>query len=259
MSVKNKIAIVTASTMGIGLASANMLAKNGAKVYFAVMVLEEGREVANKLIEKGYEADIVYFDATDLKSHTSMIEEVYAKEKRIDILVNNFGTTDSKKDTTLLDGNSDTFFDTININLKSVYYPSKQAMKYMVEQKSGSIVNISSIGGHVPDISRTAYVTSKAAINHLTKCIAVQYGKYGVRCNGVMPGFIQTQSSMKNMSKEFLNIFIKNTPLSRIGVPDDIANTVLFLAGDTSSYITGEIIEVAGGFGKPTPVYGFMQ
>lgn len=258
MSVRNKIALVTSSTRGIGLACATILAQNGAKVYFAVRNLEKGNEAVNNLKDKGYKADTVYFDSTDLKSHSSMIDEVYSKEKKIDILVNNFGGTDVKKDTTLLDGDSESFFEIMNKNIESVYYPCKRALKYMKENKSGSIVNISSIGGHIPDISRTAYGTSKAAINHLTKCIAVQYAKFGIRCNGVMPGFIATDASMQNMSKEFLDIFLKNVPLARVGETSDIANAVLFLAGDSSSYMTGEILEVAGGFGKPTPLYGFI-
>lgn len=258
MSVKGKIALVTSSTRGIGLECANTLAVNGAKVYFAVRNLEKSKILVDELVAKGFQADSVYFDSTDLKSHTSMIDEVVEKEGKIDILVNNFGTTDVLKDTTVLDGDSETFFNVLEQNIKSVYYPIKQCLKYMKAQKSGAIINISSIGGHIPDISRTAYGTSKAAINHFTKCVAVQYASYGIRCNGIMPGFIETDAAMLNMPEEFMTVFLKNVPLARLGKPKDIANTVLFLADDASSYITGEILEVAGGFGKPTPIYGFI-
>lgn len=253
-----KVALVTASTRGIGLACVKKLCENGAKVYLTAMSTDEGKEVVAELASQGMKTDFVYFDATVEKSFTSMIDDVIDKEGKIDILVNNFGTTDVTKDKDLLNGDTDAFFNILNINIKSVYLPIKHSIKYMIEQKSGSIINISSIGGKIPDISRLAYGTSKSAINYMTKTIAIQYAKYGIRCNGVMPGLIGTDAAMHNMPKEFLDLFIKNTPIGRIGKPEDIANAVLFLASDNSSYMTGELLEIAGGFGKPTPLYGFM-
>ena len=125
----------------------------------------------------------------------------------------------------------------------------------MEENGGGSIINISSVGGKFPDISRTAYGVSKSAINFLTKDIATQYAHKNIRCNVVLPGFIATDASMNNMSQEFLNMFLKTVPLGKAGQPDDIANAVLYFASDLSAFVTGEILSVSGGFGVPSPMY----
>lgn len=117
-------------------------------------------------------------------------------------------------------------------------------------------INIGSVGGLYPDLSRTAYGVSKAAIHFLTKDIAVQYARQGVRCNAVLPGFTATDAALNNMSQAFLELFLKNVPLNRPGRPEDIADAVAFLASDRAAFITGEILPVAGGFGLPTPLYG---
>ncbi|HBG0411818.1 TPA: SDR family oxidoreductase, partial [Clostridioides difficile] len=146
-------------------------------------------------------------------------------------------------------------FDTVNTNLKSVYLPCKAAIPHMIKNGKGSIVNISSIGSVLPDLSRIAYCVSKAAINSLTQNIATQYAKDNVRCNAVLPGLIATKAALDNMSPEFIKEFLKHVPLNRIGEPDDIAKAVLFYASDDSSFITGDLLEVAGGFGLPTPQF----
>ena len=250
-----KIALVTSSTRGIGLACSKKLAENGAKVYLAVRRLDAGKEVANDIIKNGGDADVVYFDATKEETFTSMIEDVIKKENRIDILVNNFGTTDTSKDFDLVNGDTEAFFNIVNENLKSVYLPSKAAVKQMIKTGGGSIINISSVGGIFPDMSRLAYGISKSAINFLTKNIAVQYARNNIRCNAVLPGFVATDGAMESMSEEFLKSFLKNVPLNRPASPEDIANAVLFFASDNSSFITGETMPVAGGFGLPSPMY----
>ena len=185
-----------------------------------------------------------------------MVEEVLKEEGRLDILVNNYGSTDSSKDKDLLQGDTETFFYTVEDNLSSVYLTCKAAIPAMIKQGSGSIVNISSIGGAVPDVSRLGYCVSKGAINYFTQNIAVQYGSYGIRCNAVLPGLIGTEAVKSNMSSEFVSNFLRHLPIKRIGKPEDISKAVLFLASEDSSFITGELIEVAGGFGLPTPIYG---
>ena len=254
--VDNKVALVTSSTRGIGLAIAQTLAKEGARVYLAVRRLDAGQEVADEIIKQGGFAKPVYFDASKVETYTSMIEEVVEAEGRIDILVNNYGTTDVQKDLDLVHGDTKTFFDIVNNNLESVYLPCKVAVPHMIKNGGGSIVNISTIGSVNPDLGRVAYVVSKAAINALTQNIAVQYAKQGIRCNAVLPGLIATDAAMNNMSEEFLTHFLRHVPLDRTGYPQDIANAVLFFASDESSYITGTLQEVAGGFGMPSPIYG---
>ena len=129
----------------------------------------------------------------------------------------------------------------------------------MEKQKGGSIINISSVGGLVPDISQVAYGTSKAAINYLTKLIAVHEAKHGIRCNAVLPGMTATEAVANKLTKEFRDLFLRHIPLGRMGLPDEIAAAVVYFAGDESAYTTGQILTVSGGFGLATPVYGDLS
>jgi NAD(P)-dependent dehydrogenase (short-subunit alcohol dehydrogenase family) len=126
----------------------------------------------------------------------------------------------------------------------------------MAAKGGGSIINISSVGGVVPDISQVAYGTSKAAINYLTKLIAVQEAKHHIRCNAVLPGMTATEAVEQHLSADFRNLFMKHIPLGRMGLTEEIAEAVCYFAGDASSYTTGQILTVSGGFGLATPVYG---
>lgn len=254
--LSNKVALVTSGTRGIGLQCVKTLAANGALVYIGARRLEAANEICDELKQQGYRVKSVYFDATNLKTYESMIDEVISNERHLDILVNNYGGTNPKMDLDLVQGDTDTFFETLNVNVSSVYLPCKFAIPQMIKQKGGSIINISSIGSILPDVSRLGYGVSKAAINALTQNIAVQYAKENVRCNAVLPGLIATDAAMKNMSEDFIESFLRHVPLNRFGQPDDIANAVLFLASEQSSFITGQILEVAGGFGMPSPMYG---
>ncbi len=253
--LKGKIAMVTSSTRGIGLACAEKLAQEGAKVYFAVRRLDAGKEICERLKEQGYEADVCFFDASKPESFSGSVKEVIEKEGRIDILVNNFGSTDVQKDFDLLHTKSEDFMGIVEQNLVSVYDTCQAAVASMVENNGGSIINIASVGGKYPDMYRIAYGVAKSSIIFLSQNIATQYAKAGVRCNCILPGFIATDAALGNMSKEFLDTFLKTVPLDRVGKPEDIANACLYLASDMSSYVTGEAIPVAGGFGMPSPMY----
>lgn len=254
-----KIALITSSTRGIGKACAQTLAKKGIKVYLAVRRPEAGKELAAQIIAGGGQADIVFFDAEKQETYSSMVTEVLDKEGRLDILVNNFGSTDVKKDLDVVNTDFQDFISISEKNLKSVYIPSQAAIPSMIHNGGGCIINIGSIGGTEPDLSRTAYGVSKAAILFLTKEIAVQYARQRIRCNSVLPGYTQTDAAKDNMSEEFLNAFLKNVPLNRPGYPQDIANAVAFLASDEASFITGHLLPVAGGFGVPTPLYSMYM
>ena len=194
--LENKVALVSSSTRGIGLACAKALAAQGAAVYLGVRRLEAGQQIADELIAAGGRAGVVFFDASREESFSGMVDEVAAKEGRLDILVNNFGSTDVKTDLDVVNGPSEDFFRIVNTNLKSVYLPSKAAVPLMAKNGGGSIINIGSVGGLYPDLSRTAYGVSKAAIHFLTKDIAVQYARQGVRCNAVLPGFTATEQKV---------------------------------------------------------------
>jgi len=251
MRLKDKVVLVTASTRGIGLAIVKKCAKEGAKVYMAARNLERAQEVANTL--DGVKC--VYNDATKPETFTSMVGDVAQDAGRIDVLVNNFGTSNPGKDLDFANTDPQVFLDTVNLNLRSVFMASQAAVKYMA-QNGGSIVNISSVGGLVPDISQVAYGTSKAAINYLTKLIAVQEAKHHIRCNAVLPGMTATEAVEKLLSDDFRNLFMRHIPLGRMGMPEEIAEAVCYFASDASAYTTGQILTVSGGFGLATPVYG---
>lgn len=256
MRLKDKVILITASTRGIGLAITKKCAEEGARVYMAARNLERAQEIADKLNSEGFYAKCVYNDATKPETFTTMVEEVVNDAGRIDVLVNNFGTSNPGKDLDFAHTDADVFFDTVNLNLRSVFMASQAAAKHMAVQDGGSIINISSVGGLVPDISQVAYGTSKAAINYLTKLIAVQEAKNHIRCNAVLPGMTATEAVEKHLSDDFRSLFMRHIPLGRMGHPEEIASAVIYFASDESAYATGQILTVSGGFGLATPVYG---
>jgi len=201
----------------------------------------------------------VYNDASKDETYVSAVEEVVANEGRIDVLVNNFGTSNPAKDLDIEHTDPQEFIDTVDINLKSVFITSQAALKHMAERKSGSIINISSIGGAVPDISQIGYGTSKAAINYLTKLIAVHEARKNIRCNAVLPGMTATDAVQNTLNDEFREFFLHHMPIRRMATPVEIANAVLYFASDESQFTTGQILEVCGGFGLATPVFGDLQ
>lgn len=253
--LQDKVALVTAATRGIGKACAMRLAAEGATVYLGSITLEEGRPVAQEIEAQGGRAKVVYFDALKTETYAAMIDEVVDEAGRLDVLVNNFGGGDPQKDLDLAQSEAAVFFRILQMNLGSVFYPCKAVLPQMLRQGGGSIVNVSSVGAVEPDMSRTAYGVSKAAINFLSKDIAVQYARGGVRCNVVMPGLTLTESLQKNMSREFMDAYLRHVPLGRAGLPEDIAAAAAFLASDDASYVTGETLLVAGGYGVPNPQY----
>ena len=252
MRLKDKVILITASTRGIGLAIVKKCAEEGAKVYMAARDMERAQEIANSM--NGVKC--VYNDATKPETFISMVEDVIQDAGRMDVLVNNFGTSNPGKDLDFANTDSQVFLETVNLNLRSVFMASQAVANHMAKQGGGSIINISSVGGLVPDISQVAYGTSKAAINYLTKLIAVQEAKHRIRCNAVLPGMTATEAVEKHLSDDFRNLFLRHIPLGRMGLPEEIAEAVCYFASDDSAYTTGQILTVSGGFGLATPVYG---
>ena len=203
--------------------------------------------------------DQVTFDPVQMSGVFSMIDDVVKDAGRIDVLVNNFGASNPGKDLDFANTDPSIFSDTVNLNLRSVFIASQAAAKYMAAQQGGSIINISSVGGIVPDISQVAYGTSKAAINYLTKLIAVHEAKNKIRCNAVLPGMTATEAVEKHLTEEFRSLFLRHIPLGRMGLPKEIAAAVVYLASDEAAYTTGQILAVSGGFGLATPVYGDLS
>ena len=251
MRLQDKVILITASTRGIGLAIVKKCAEEGARVYMAARNMERAREIASSL--PGVQC--VYNDATQPQTFSSMVEEVVADAGGIDVLVNNFGTSNPGKDLDFMHTDPQIFMDTVNINLRSVFMASQAAAGYMADH-GGSIINISSVGGLVPDISQVGYGTGKAAINYLTKLIAVQEAKHKIRCNAILPGMTATEAVENHLSEEFRKLFLRHIPLGRMGLSEEIAEAVCYFADDASAYTTGQILTVSGGFGLATPVYG---
>lgn len=255
MRLKNKVVLITASTRGIGLACVKACAEEGAYVYMAARDLPKARTIAKELKNQGLSVSCVYNDATVPESYTTMIEETLAGAGRLDVLVNNFGTSRPGEDRDLANTSGEIFLDTVTKNLRSVFLASQAAAKPMAAQGGGCILNISSIGGIVPDISQISYGVSKAAINYLTQITAVQEAAHGIRCNAVLPGMTATEAVTQNLSESFRDLFLRHIPLGRMGKPEEIAAAVVYLASDEASYITGQILTLSGGFGLGTPLY----
>ena len=256
MRLQDKVVLVTASTRGIGLAVTAACAQEGAIVYMGARDEQRAKIAAEPLISKGLRVRWVYNDATVPQSFTSMVEDVVNQSGRIDVLVNNFGTSNPKKDMDFSHTEADIFLDTVAINLRSVFLGSQAAARCMVKQGGGSIINISSVSGIVPDLAQIAYGTSKAAINYLTKLIAVQEARNNIRCNAVLPGMTATDAVKDGLNDEFKELFLRHIPLRRMASPSEIADAVVYFASDASSYATGQILTVSGGFGLATPLYG---
>lgn len=259
MRLKDKTVLITAATRGIGLACVKSCAKEGARVYLAARDLSRAEPIAEALNRDGARVRCVYNDATKPESFRSMVEDTVRDAGRLDVLVNNFGVSAPGKDLDFAATDAEVFLSTVTLNLRSVFLASQFAAKHMTDAGGGSIINISSIGGVVPDISQVAYGTSKAAINHLTKLIAVQEAHHGIRCNAVLPGMTATEAVKTHLSEAFRAVFLRSIPLGRMGLPEEIAAAVVYLASDESAYTTGQLLTVSGGFGLATPVYGALK
>ena len=259
MRLNDKVILITASTRGIGYACVEACAKEGAIVYMAARDLERAQAAAEQLSAAGGRVKYVYNDATKPETFATMVDEVVNDAGRIDVLVNNFGSSNRQKDLDFANTDPNVFLDTIALNLRSVFLASQTAVRYMEKGGGGSIINISSVGGLVPDITQVAYGTSKAAINYLTKLIAVHEAKNGIRCNAILPGMTATDAVEKHLTEEFRSLFLRHIPLGRMGLPKEIAAAVVYFASNESAYTTGQILTVAGGFGLATPVYGELR
>ncbi|OLS03619.1 7alpha-hydroxysteroid dehydrogenase [Tissierella creatinophila] len=256
MRLEGKVVLVTAATNGIGKAIAHLCGKEGASVYLGARNMEKAKGVIKEFEDEGINVKAVYNDASKKETFVSMIEEVVENEGRIDVLVNNFGGSNPRKDLDIKSTEYEEFINTVDSNLSSVFISSQKAIEYMAKQGGGSIINISSVASTSPDISQIGYGVSKAAINYLTKIIATQSARDNIRCNAVLPGMTATDAVKNNLTPEFRDFFLKHIPIKRMGEPEEIAAAVVYFASDESKYTTGQIMEVSGGFGIPTPVFG---
>ncbi|WP_431027001.1 SDR family NAD(P)-dependent oxidoreductase [Lysinibacillus sp. LZ02] len=245
--VQDKVALITGGASGIGLSTALLLAKEGAKVVIADFNVDGAKEAVESIKAQGGEAVEIFLDAGDEKSIKEAIEYTVEYFGQITVLFNNVGLTNLQKDLDVVNLDLDEWDRLMNVNLKSVLLGSRFAIPHMIKAGGGSIINTASMAGFTGDAVRAAYGASKAAVINLTKYIATQYGKDHIRCNAVAPGLILTPAAKRNMAPEVLDIFAKYNVLPYHGEPDDIGYTVLFLASDESKFITGQTIQVEGG------------
>jgi 3-oxoacyl-[acyl-carrier protein] reductase len=243
--LQGKIALVTGASRGIGEAIARKLAQNGATVVFTYhSSAEKAAVLCAELEGLGATARAVQSNAADFAETSELIANIVKEFGKIDIIVNNAGIT---KDNLLIKMTEDQWDAVIDTNLKSLFNVTKNAIGTLIRQKSGtSIINITSIVGITGNAGQANYAASKAGMIGFTKSIAQEYGKRNVRCNAIAPGFIATEMT-DALPDDVKKDYFKNIPLNRFGLPEEVANCVLFLASDMSSYITGQTISVCGG------------
>lgn len=242
--LEGKTALITGAARGIGKGIAIEFAKAGADIAFTDLRIEENAEKTIKELEsfgvkvRGYASDASNFEETQ-----TVVETIAKEFGKINILVNNAGIT---MDTLLMRMTEQQWDAVINVNLKSVFNFTKAVQRYMLKQRNGSIINMSSVVGVSGNAGQTNYSASKAGIIGFTKSIAKELGSRNIRCNAVAPGFIITEMTDK-LPEDVRKGWEAGIPLRRGGTPKDIANTCIFLASDLSSYVTGQTIHVCGG------------
>ena len=248
-NLQNKVAIITGARRGMGKADALLLAKAGAKVVFSEISKDDCEKVVEEIKKEGGEAIAVQCDVSKKKEVESMIKEAVDKWGRIDILVNNAGICQFKS---FLEMAEEEWDKTININLKGYFLCAQACAKEMAKQKSGVIVNIASIamgqqGVGMPGIVH--YCASKGGIAAMTEALAVELAPFNIRVNAIAPGVIDTPMvGEAGLDQKAIDSMLMRVPLRRMGKAEEIANPVLFLASDDSSYITGATIVVDGGW-----------
>lgn len=241
--LKNKVAIVTGGGSGLGEAACKLFAQNGAKVVVTDFNFESGVKVHTEINKLGQESIPMKVNVADRESVDAMVKDVISTFGKIDILINNAGIT---KDKTLVKMTQQQWDDVIAVNLTGVFNCTQAVITYMIEQKFGRIINTSSIVGRMGNVGQTNYAATKAGIIGMTQTWAKELGRKGITSNAVAPGFIATPMTAA-MPPEILDKMAKMVPLQRLGEPEDIANTYLFLASDMGKYVNGAVIDVNGG------------
>lgn len=245
-SLQEKVVVITGGTRGIGFETVRSFLHNGAKVAMLGSRQETVDKAMAKLMEEnaafpvlGYHPDL--HSAEEVKA---MLDDVTEKFGTVDILVNNAGISDAKS---LYDYDDEHFMDVMKINVDAVFRLTRLAAPMMKEKGKGVIVNVSSMVSLYAQRSGSAYPTSKFAVNGMTKALARELGKDGIRVNAVAPGITSTDM-VKALDQNMIHAMEANVPLLRLGEPQDIANAILFLASDMASYITGAVLSVDGGY-----------
>lgn len=242
--LEGKTAIITGASRGIGKGIAEVFAKQGANIAFTYSSSEEAaKTLENELINEGVKAKAYKSDAANYQQSQELAAEVVKEFGSIDILINNAGIT---KDNLLMRITEEDFDKVIDVNLKSVFNMTKAVQRTMLKQRSGSIINMSSVVGVKGNAGQSNYAASKAGIIGFTKSIALELGSRNIRCNAIAPGFIETEMTGK-LDETTVQNWRDAIPLKRGGSPEDIANVCVFLSSALSAYVTGQVLNVDGG------------
>ena len=242
--LEGKTAFITGGTRGIGKGMVTSFVEQGANVIFTGSKMnEEAKELAKQLTNQEVKVKFLAYDVASFEDTEKAIKEAVDGFGKIDILINNAGIT---RDTLLMRMNEKDWDDVININLKSVFNHTKAIQPFMLKQRTGSIINISSVVGVSGNAGQANYAASKAGIIGFSKSVAREIGSRNIRCNVIAPGFIATDMT-DELPEELKNNWIQKISLRKIGTTEDVANCAIFLASDLSKYITGQVIVCDGG------------
>jgi 3-oxoacyl-[acyl-carrier protein] reductase len=242
--LESKVAIVTGGSRGIGKAICQSFAENGCDVAFTYNNSKESAEnLATELNKLGVKAKAYKSDASSFDDSSKLVDDVISDFGKIDVLVNNAGI---KKDNLLMRMDKQDFDSVVNTNLSSVFNLTKSSIRTFLKQRSGSIINISSVVGVKGNAGQSNYSASKAGIIGFSKSVALELGSRNIRSNVIAPGFIETDMT-DSLSEDVINSWKESIPLKRGGNPSDVGNACVFLASDLSSYITGQVLHVDGG------------
>ncbi|MEQ2525356.1 SDR family oxidoreductase [Robertmurraya yapensis] len=244
-----RVAFVTGGSRGIGKAIVERFAEEGAKVAFIDVNEEALSDATNDLREKGYEVFSKFASVTDEQQVEDAVREAYEALGSLDILVNNAGVIRDNLLFRMTDSDWQTVMD---VHLKGSFFTARAAQKYMVENKYGRIINISSTSA-LGNRGQANYATAKAGLQGFTKTLAIELGRYGITVNAVAPGFIETDMTKATAERigisfeQLISASVSQIPVGRTGKPEDIANAVAFFADEKSSFVSGQVIYVAGG------------
>lgn len=243
-SLKDKTVIISGASRGIGRAVAIELARAGANISFNFRSSEaEAKKLEKEIQGLGVKVKGVQVDIKDYDSVKSWVDDTVASFGRVDIIVNNAGIT---KDGALALMSPDNWKEVINTNLDGTFNLTKAAILIFMKQKSGNVVNITSVSGIMGIARQTNYAASKAGIIGFSKSLAKEVAAYNIRVNAVAPGFVETDI-LKNLKEDYMEEILKKIPLGRLGEPVEVAKVVKFLVSDDSKYITGQTIVIDGG------------